>query len=218
MVLRRLLDARLKIALALGLLFIVAAIGLTLSKAPVAVARVNTAQHSYLGIVRQRLVACQAGEVVPEHTFAVRLHIEAFLGPRVTVEMKAHGHVIARGERGSGWTAGVVTVPVKPLRTTAAGVELCFGLLLNGDEQNVLIGERTTGGLAARVRDGQLPGRVRVEDLHPGGSSWWSLAGSISTRMGLGHGWGGSWSALLAIALMAVLALVCTRLLLRELA
>ena len=214
---RAVIDTRLKVLVGTGLLAGVAAIALTLSGSPIAVARVNTTEDTVVEVVRQRLSACQANEALPRGTSAIRLRTFAFLGPRVTVQVLAHGRVIARGERESGWTGGVVTVPVNRLATARTGVETCFTLFPNGDETIELVGEPTTGPLAARSQEGPLPGRIRVEYLRPGSSSWWSLAPEVARRMGLGHAPAGTWSVLLVIALMGSLVALCSRLILREL-
>jgi hypothetical protein len=208
---------RLQVVAAAGLLAGMLAMALTLSEGPVTLARVSTTQHTYLGSDTHTTIACQSGEVLPRQTTAIRLRIFAYLGPRVTVHVLDAGHAIASGEHGAGWTGGVVSVPVRPLPTTRTGVKLCFALFLNGIEPGELVGEATTGPQAAQVRQGSVPGRVRVEYLRPGDSSWWSLALSVARRMGIGHAWSGTWLALLAGALMGGVMLVCARLMLREL-
>jgi len=208
---------RLKAALGAGLLVGAAAIAFTLSQGPITVARVNTAQDTFVAEARQRTSVCQSGEALPRGTSAIRLRGYAFMGPRVTVAVLTHGHLIAHGEHGSGWTSGVVTVPVNPLPTARSDVELCFTLFGNGDEAVELAGEPTTGTSAARDQEGALPGRIRVEDLRPSRASWWSLAPEVARRMGLGHAASGTWSVLLVIALMGGLVALCSRLILREL-
>ncbi|MGD0452801.1 MAG: hypothetical protein ABSB69_04330 [Solirubrobacteraceae bacterium] len=209
-------DAPLKIALGTGLVIGVAALGITLSQSPITVAEVSTAEHGLLGTTTQKLSACQSNEVLPRETSAIRLRVETFIGPKVAVEVLAHGRVIAHGERESGWTGGVVTIPVEPLSMARSGVELCFTLFLNGDESAELVGERTTGALAAQSRFGPLAGRVRVEYLRPGRSSWWSLAPAVARRMGLGRAWSGTWNVLLVFGLMGGMVLLCSRMMLRE--
>jgi hypothetical protein len=208
-------DARLVVTLATGLILGVAAVVLTLSQAPLTLARTNIAAHANIGSTNHTISACQSGERLPRGTSAVRLRVFAFLGPRVTVRLLARGRVIAAGERGSGWTGGVVTVPVQPLVRTVAGVTVCFTLFVNGSEYDGFRGAPATGALAAYGSDGALHGRVRVEYLRPGASSWWSLARAVVRRAGLGRGWPGRASAPLALALMGCVALLCIRLLLR---
>jgi hypothetical protein len=208
---------RLKLTLAVGLLVGAAVLGITLSRRPLTVARVSTARRTLIDVLHRKTVACQPNEVLPRGTSAIRLRAESFLGPRVTVEVLEHGRVITHGERGSGWTGTVVTVPVKPLPTTRSAVELCFALLLNGDEFDTLAGEVTTGARAARGVRGPLPGRERVEDLRAADSSWWSLAPAVARRMGLGHAWGGTWCVPVVIVLMAGVVLLCSLAILRGL-
>jgi hypothetical protein len=208
---------RLEIALAAAGIAGVAATCFALSQAPATVARSSTAAHESLGSIRRPIAACQADEVLPREVSAVRLGIGAFLGPRVTVEVLAQERAIARGERGSGWTGGTVTVPIGAEASARSGVEVCFAAALNGDESAALSGVRTPTALAASGPGGPLRGRVRIEYLRAGASSWWSLAPSVARRMGLGHAWSGTWSVALVLALMAGVAALCIRLTLRTL-
>ncbi|HXN37318.1 MAG TPA: DUF2142 domain-containing protein [Solirubrobacteraceae bacterium] len=210
-------DGRFKIALLVGLLVGAAAIAMTLSQAPLSIARVNTVEEATIATVRHRAQACQSAEVLPRGTSAIRLPMYAFLGPRVTLAVYSAGRVIADGERGQGWTSGAVTIPVHPLATQRSGVTLCFALWLNGYESVELEGESATGALAAQGPSGPLPGRIRVEYLRPGRSSWWSLAPMVARRMGLGHAAGGTWSVLLVAALMGGIVLACARVIVRGL-
>jgi hypothetical protein len=211
------IDRRVKLTVGAGLLLAVAAIAIDLSQSPITVAAVNTAQISYLGSTEQPIYACQSGESLPRETSAVRLRAFSFFGPRVRIDVLASGHVIAHGERGSGWTGGAVTIPLNRLSTARPQVKLCFTFFLNGDETTEFVGELTAEALAAHGPHALLPGRVRVEYMRPDRSSWWSLVPQVARRMGLGHAGSGTWSVLLAAALMIGLALVCSRVALREL-
>jgi hypothetical protein len=213
---RAISDPRLKITLTAGLLVGAAAMGMTLSQSPITVARVNTDDQEYIATTRETVAACQMGETLPRETSAIRLRDFAFLGPRVTVEVFSHGRVITRGQRGSGWTGDAVTIPVTPLPTTRVNVRLCFTLFTDGGEDNSLAGEPATGARAAHAVGATLGGRVRVEYLRPDRSSWWSLARMVARRMGLGRGWPGAWNALLVLALMGGVALLCARAILQE--
>ncbi len=210
-------DAPLKITLGIGLLLGVAAVGVTLAQSPLTVTRVNVADHAVLGIARRTLDVCQSNEALPAGTSAIRLRVEAFYGPRVAVEVLAGEQAVAHGERGSGWTGGAVTIPVSPLATARSGVDLCFALYLGGEESCLLVGQPMTGALAARSGDEPLPGRVGVEYLRSGRTSWWSLAPAVARRMGLGHALTGVWDALLALTLTSAVALLCAGLILRRL-
>jgi hypothetical protein len=206
-----------KLTLGIGLILGAAAIGITLFEAPLTVARVNTAKRSLLGATEEKIDACQSHEVLPRGTSAIRLHVYASLGPRVTVAVLEQGRVIAHGEQRSGWTGYVVTVPVKPLSSARRGVTLCFVLFLNGNETAAPMGETTTLARAANGYQTTLTGRVAVEYLRPARSSWWSLALPVARRMGLDRAWNGAWGALVVIVLMGGLVLLCSRLVLREL-
>jgi hypothetical protein len=208
---------RVKMAFGGVLVVGVAILGVTLSRSPISVARTNSNAHVLLGSTRESARICQSSEVLPRDTSAIRMQMFASAGPRVTVEVLAHGHIIAHGERGSGWTGGSVTVPVSHLATASAGVTLCFTLFLNGAEGVSLTGEPTNEALAAQERIGPLPGRIRVEYLRPDRSSWWSLILPVARRMGLGHAGSGRWSVLLVIGLMIGVLLLSSRVVLREL-
>jgi hypothetical protein len=207
----------LKIALGAGLLALALALALTLSRAPASVARVSTAQHQIVSAGRQRTAACQAGELLPRRVSAIRLRVEAVLGPRVTVAVYARGRLLAHGDRGTGWTGGVVTLPVTPLASAHAGVSVCFSVLSNGDESILLVGEPTRRAAAASGTGGALSGRLRIEYLRAGSASWWSLATGVARRLGLGRAWSGTWYALLVLVLMGAVTLTCARVILREL-
>ncbi|HSZ05758.1 MAG TPA: hypothetical protein VK778_11275 [Solirubrobacteraceae bacterium] len=211
----RVTDARLEITLGIGLMVGAAAIAVTLSQSPVTLALVNTAEHAPIGTTYQPTAACQSDETLPRGTSAIRLRVEAYFGPRVAVTVLARGRAIAHGGRGAGWSGGAVTVPVSPLSATRVGVDLCFKLFVRHGEPAALMGEPVSGTLAARGPEGVLPGRLRVEYLRPGTSSWWALAPAVARRMGLGRAWPGAWNALLVLSLMGCVVLVCSRLLLR---
>lgn len=207
---------RVAVALAIGLAATAVAVGVTLTRSPPTVIAMNFAQRQLLGSAAGPLAACQAGETLPRGTSAIRLGLEAFTGPRVTLAVYAGGRVIARGEHGSGWTGNVVTFPIAPARTARTGVTICFAFRIQ-DETLDARGELTKPSLAAHSIGGSpLPGRVRVEYLRQG-RSWWSLAPSVARRIGLGHALSGVWNVVLVLVLMSALVLCATRLALREL-
>jgi hypothetical protein len=195
----------------------VGAVVFALSQSPATVARTNTGTREFVASTKQRLSACQSGETLPRGTSAIRLHTEAYVGPRVAVQVREGARVIASGDHGSGWTAGVVTVPVKPLATTRANVELCYTVYLNGFETGIFVGEPTTGARAAQTREGPLPGRIAIEYMRPSGSPWWSLIGTVARRMALGRAWPGEWSVVMVLLLMIGVGALCSRAILREL-
>jgi hypothetical protein len=208
---------RVKIALAAGLTLIAVAIGVTLSRAPLGVAGMNLVLNEKLTSTNRASSACQSNEVLPRGTSAIRIALSAFIGPRVTVKALSGKRVITHGARGSGWTGGVVTIPVRSVHAAISHIRICFAIALAGDETVTAYGEPATPTLAARSREGRpLPGRVRIEYLRPR-RSWWSIAASVARRMGLGHAWSGTWIVFLAIALLTAVAALTSRLILREL-
>jgi hypothetical protein len=208
---------RIVVVVSVGFALMAILLVVTLSGSPVAVAGVNTATESSVGGPSTKTEACQGGETLPAGTTGIRLRVFSFTGPRVTVRMLSHGSVIAHGEVGSGWTGAVVNVPVKPLPVERTGLTLCFGIFLNGYETNYLTGEPTPPARAAKGPEGTLGGRLRVEYMRPGHTSWWSIATEVARRIGLGRGAAGTWWVLLGIAFMVGAVALSSRLVLREL-
>jgi hypothetical protein len=204
------LGIRLKITLVASLLLGAAAVAVTLTGSPIAVARVSTTALVPIGEVRQPIAACQMGEVLPRETSAIRMRIYAAHGARVAATVLEDGRVLARGERGSGWNGEAATVSVRPLPTTRSDVELCFAVYGNAEEPESLFGERTAQALAGFDGDGPLSGRLRVEYLRPSKFSWWSLVPEVARRMGLGRAASGTWWAVLAIVLVGGMIALCS--------
>lgn len=202
--------------LVVGLLALAGAVAFALSQSPVTVAHANTTSRLFVASGKNELSACQAGETLPRATSAIRLHVEAFVGPRVTLQVREGAREIASGEHGTGWTAGVVTVPVRPLARTRANVELCYTVYLDGFESGIFVGEPTSGAAAAQVSRGSLPGRIAVEYLREG-PSWWSRLGTVARHMALGRAWPGEWSVVAVLLLMLGVGALCSRAILREL-
>jgi len=224
-----------RVALAAGLALTALALVLVLSQSPLTVVR-STAARTYttsFGSSNLGARVCQAHEVLPRGTVAIRVWLEAVIGPPVSVEALAGGQLLTRGARGSGWTAGSVTIPVRRVTRTVSPVTVCVNVG-KPREPIALQGVRTAPALAATDRQGPLPkvagrrapsyrrgplpGRIMIEYLRAGSSSWWSLATPVARRMGLGHAGSGKWIPLLALILMVAVAVLMSRLLLVELA
>ncbi len=208
-----------RITLAAGLALLAGAIALVGAGRPPTVARADSAPAtSGLGSSYGKGEVCQAGEVLPADTSAIRLLIHSpMVGPRVTVAALAGERVIAAGTRASGWTAGAVTVPLRALPLqTVSGVSVCFAF-----EHSAwlvgLTGRRTPPAHAARFDGQTMLGRVGIEYLRAGRRSWWSRLGSIARQMGLGHAGSGAWIPVLVLALMVTLAGLASWLAAREL-
>jgi hypothetical protein len=218
-----------RVTLALGIALIIAVGVLVLKQSPPRVLRSNgpSANWSLAGTSSQPAF-CQAKEVLPATTSAIRLSITGFFGSNVHVVAYRGARVLTEGSRGPDWTGTSVTVPVKRVNHTSSQVNLCFALGPN-EETIVIPGFLTSprdaavasesGGLAAAARGSNvltLKGRVLIEYLAVGQRSWWSRISSVVRNMGLGHFIGGIWVALLAGSLMLALGFFTVRLTLRE--
>lgn len=208
-----------RIALAVGLGITAAAVGVVLSQSPLTVLATNwTSTNDVLAATTRNAEACQAGERLPGGTLAIRLSLGAFTGPAVKVKAISGARVVTFGEQGSGWDGQTVTVPVGAVSNAISPVKVCFAIRLMGDEEVTVRGSRSVGARAARASEGEsLGGRVRIEYLGAGRSSWLALASSVARRMGLGRAWGGTWVALLVAMLMLAAVTLTARLVLREL-
>jgi hypothetical protein len=203
-----------KITLTVGFALIGVGIVFALSRAPISVARANSTAEQLLGTVNKRTELCQDGERLPAGTTAIRVGVFSYTGQRVTVRALEGPITIAHGERGPGWSGAVVTVPVAPL-ARARTVKLCFTLFIEDGEADNLAGEPTEKAPTTLSTGGHLPGRVGIEYLRPGRSSWLSLAPGIAKRMGFGNAGSGLWNAVFVIGLMGAVGLLTARLILR---
>lgn len=208
-----------KIALAVGLGITALAIGVVLSQSPLTVAATNSvATEDTLATTNLSVSSCQVGERLPAGTVAIRLSLGAFTGPRVTVKALAGNRVVTSGQRGSGWDGLVVTVPVKAVSQTISPVSICFAFTLAGDEVLTAYGTRAGPAATAHRGNGEgLKGRVRIDYLKEGQSSWLALVPSVAKRMGLGRAWSGTGIVFLVLVLMLASTVLASRLILREL-
>lgn len=211
-------TTRVSLALGAGLALAATAVAVTLSGSPMTLAGTNSVPFMReVANTNGDASACQAGETLPRGTSAIRLSLEAAIGPSVSSQAVSGRRVVTRGARGSGWSGGTVTIPVRPVVDRAVhNVTVCFKL---GPTREIVTieGQLTKPASAARGEGKTLPGRMRVEYLRAGHSSWWSLALPIARRLGLGRAWAGSWVALLLATLMGALLALCSWLVLREL-
>jgi hypothetical protein len=209
--------SRVRVAFVIGLALTALAVGLVLSGTPTVVAGTNGVQlDARLGRTAQAIGVCQSDESLPRDTSAIRLSLEAPVGPKVTLEAFSGARLLTSGTRGAGWTGGSVTVPVMPLRSRASQVTLCIAAARPRGYLSIF-GGHSSPALAARpIEGGELAGRVRSEYLRPGRSSWWSLGVSVARRMGLGRSVSGTGIALLVLLLMLGLTALVSWLLLRE--
>jgi hypothetical protein len=220
-----------RISLTVGLAFTALAISIVMARSPLVVARTNGV--SVEGTVRAMTSAgeaCQERELLPRGVTAIRLSLEAVSGPRVSVRVTRGGELLTSGEQGSGWTRQNVTIPVRSRARAVSQASVCFALaprdetvdLVGGHSGHALV---ATGGARAGGPAGTayLPpvarpasGAIRIEYLRPGSRTWWSLAGEVARRMGLGRAPSGTWIALVVLVAMATLVAVVSWLLVRR--
>jgi hypothetical protein len=208
-----------RMALAAGLASIVAVGAVVLSSSPQVVLASNSIPlRTELATTASNSSACQSGEGLARGTDAIRISLGAFTGPSLNVEALSGGRVVTSGARGSGWDGQTVTVPVRAVSHATSHVRICFAIPTSGGEGVELLGLRTPGASAARAADGQaLSGRVRIEDLGDGHTSWLTLLPRVARNMGFGRAWSGVWVVLLVAILMFAATALASRLILREL-
>ena len=204
--------SRAKFALASGLTLIAGGIGLTLAQAPPTVARSNEpgTEEQVIAVTTESATFCQARELLPAGTTAIRASLSAFTGPPIAVSVSAHGHEITSGSRGSGWTTRDVTVPVRPLHYAVANTTVCLAFHMSYEKLSVY-GKVTSQANAARENGETTGGRLAIEYLRPGSRSWASLAGSISHKLGLARAAPGSWVTFAVLALITAIVAVTSR-------
>jgi Predicted membrane protein (DUF2142) len=185
-----------------GFALIAVAIALTLSRSPPVVAHANgIVPAEGLATISGGATICQAGEALPARTAAVRASLFALIGPRVTLTVTSGAHVLATGAEGSGWTAGAVSIPLEGAGYAASNVKVC--MTFGASARSLSMGGRRTGkAVAATIRGRSSAGRLRLEYLRAGDSSWWSMLLGVARRMGLGHAAAGTWIVLLLLAAM----------------
>lgn len=199
---------RAAIALAAALAAVAIVLAVVLSGSPLVVVHTNAVPADEpISEGKGNAGACQEGELLPAGVSAIRLTLVTLAGPSVSVSVSAGERTLASGTTGSGWTAGAVTVPVRPLAHAVAGTRICFALG-RSVESVTYGGSHTSPAIAARTPSGtRLPGRFTVEYMRRGARSWWSLALPVARRIGLGKAPAGTWVALLlALAMAAVCA------------
>jgi hypothetical protein len=203
-------QRRARIALAVGLMIMVATLVATMSRRPlVAVGSNSIPPEGVIATTRGGNSACQKDEVLPAGTSAMRLWVSVNIGPRVTVTALSGARVVTRGTRGAGWTGEVVTVPVKRVPRTISHARVCFAIG-PAVEKIGLVGAKVAGKSEKLVK-------MRIEYMRPGPRSWWSLASSVARHMGLDRAPSGTWIVLIPLALMTAAVVLTSWLVLRQL-
>jgi hypothetical protein len=169
---------------------------------------------------------CQANEIVPADTAALRMTIGTYgkPGPPLAIAVTAPvsgspgapASRIASGGLAEGWRQGVISVPVSRVRQTHAQATVCIA---NRGSWPVAIAGTTPPaqyGFADSLNGQVLFSEVRIDYMLPGRPSWFSMLGALAQRMTFGKGTYIGWMAWIApLLLMLGLAVVVVRVLLR---
>lgn len=204
-----------RIALVVGLALTALTIGVVLSGSPPTVAATNSVPAaSALRFVQGGYTRCQEGETLPRDSSAIRLSLSANIGPRVTVSVLSGSSVVTHGQRGAGWgVQETVTVPVTPVPRAIPNARICVAIGPTVEPLEVrgsLVPTFVAGGGPRNV------GKVRIEYLRAGHTSWWSLVPSVARHMGLGREPSGTWIVFALLALMITITILASRLVLKE--
>ncbi|HUN77854.1 MAG TPA: DUF2142 domain-containing protein [Solirubrobacteraceae bacterium] len=190
-------------ALAGGLALLALAIAATLSRTPLVVAGTNAvAPTRAVGATRGPIGACQGGETIPAGTSAVRMWVTSNVKPRVTVAIREGARTVAAGAAEGGRLGKVAAVGIAPLPRTLHDAELCFGVG-RGAQQTTFY-----GGASPHPQPGEEPSKMTVEYLRPGAATWWSLAGTVAKRLGMGRAPAGRWTGLVPLSAMVLATLL----------
>jgi Predicted membrane protein (DUF2142) len=200
-------ERRVRITLIAGVALIALALAATLAQAPARVLHSNAVAPDFrlADVSSNGARLCQAGELLPRGTSALRFSLLSVIAPSITVSASSGTRVLTAGRRAAGWMTGSgETIPVRALSRSYSNVTVCFTLGdLTGETVSIL-GQTAPPATAARggATHGTLAplgGRIRVDYLSAGQRSWWSRAGAIVGRIGRGRAWGGAWTLLLIL-------------------
>jgi hypothetical protein len=206
-----------RLALTAGFLVTALSAAFVLTRSPPLLAATNSVPiEAIVATTPGGAHACQENEVLPAGTTGVRISLETGAGPRVSLKILSGSRIVAQGERGPGWVGGSVTIPVKPLPRAVTATRVCFGFA-GANEEVTMYGRLTPPSSAAVGSHGTLKGRLGIEYLRPGRSSWWSLIPTVARHLGLGRAWAGTWVAVFVLALTLSAAAAASWLALREL-
>jgi hypothetical protein len=202
----------------IGFALIAAALVWLLLQTPKAVISSNYVTVTQeLGLLREHTKVCQTGERLPAGTEAIRVSMGAIahVGPAVSATVSHEGHSVASGHHDAGWVSSSLTLPLRPPVEKPVDATICLTPGRIGMPVE-LIGNMAPRDLATTVNGTPLSGRMRVEYLTHGHSSWLSMARHVARRLGLGHSPSGTWIVFPLVALMALAVTLAAWLLLRD--
>jgi hypothetical protein len=202
---------RVRLALAVGLALAVATLGVVLSRSPLTVVASNgvPAQLAIV-FIHGNEVSCQPGRTVPQGTQAIRVSLSANTGPAVSLRVLSGATLVTDGSHAAGWGIDeTVTVPVRRVPHTVSNTTICVKIGPTPEPLQV-------NGSRVREHNGATGVWLRMEYLRPGSSSWLSRVPTLARDMGLDRAPSGAWVAYAAIVAMTAVALLASRLILRE--
>ncbi len=190
--------------LASSLALMCIAIGVVLSRSPLEVAGTNSVPApNAAGLIHGGGTLCVPGGTVPRDTVAIRVPLQANVGPKVSVSVSSDARVATSGERAAGWGASTrVLVPVTPTAEPIREARVC---VTPGPVHYLAVNATTLTTTSATGQAVSSEG-LHLEYLRSAHGSWWSLAPSIAHHLGLGRAAAGSWVAFLLLALMIAVA------------
>jgi hypothetical protein len=162
---------------------------------------------------------CEQFETVPGDAAAVRFSVApdsaASRGP-LSVRVLDGEQVISHGKRPGGWKGESVEVPIQAVPRTITGSQVC---VTNGGEAALTLRGYSVepDRLGFTLRGEQTDQQIRLTYLRGEPESWWSVAGVVAHRFGLGRGeLFGGWIVFAWLAGMLAMAVVTVKLMLRE--
>jgi hypothetical protein len=170
---------------------------------------------------------CQANEIVPGGTAALRMTIGTYgkPGPRLAIAITAPGsgqdgakpRLISSARIAEGWKQGVVSLAVSRVARTHADATVC---ITDAGRWPVAIAGVTPPanfGLNDYIDGSYVGSEVRIDYLLPGHPSWFAMLATLAHRMTLGKGTYVGWMGWMApLVLMLALVGLLVRVLLRE--
>jgi hypothetical protein len=201
-----------------GLAVVVLVLTLVLSDRDIHLAGTNNAFDRFpVATLEPGDELCEQHENVPADAAAVRFSVaSASGGPGGPLQVRVldEGSTVSRGRRPGGWEGDSVDVPIAAVPRTLGDAQVCVANL--GAASLTLRGYGTPARLGFRLRGDQVAQQIRLSYLRAEPESWWSLAGVVAHRLGLGRGevFGG-WVAFAWLAGLIAMSGVVVRLVLR---
>ena len=192
------------------------AIAVVVSRSPLTVIGTNAvAAPNAVEFLRGDQTMCVSGGTIPRGATAIRVPLQANVGPRVSVSVSSGGRVATTGSRSAGWGAATaVIVPVTPTTRPIPQSRVC---VTPGPLHYITVNATALTSTSATGQRLSSEG-LHLEYLRSGAASWWSLAPSIAYRLGLGRAPAGAWAVFLVLALTIAAAVLASWLAYRSVA